>query len=259
MGLDYFFYGLNLPVLFAAAVAVIAGASEFGNWIGRRSHRAATEDADAGTLAGAALGLLALLIAFSFSIALSRYDARRDFVLEEANAIGSTANFALMLPHPAQRPILNLLREYTAVRIGLGVPYDPRKMENDVARSLQLQDRLWQQAVAVTAVAPQSLPAYRFVASLNEMNNIHERRLTALRTHMPDVVVLMLIFTAMVAMGFVGYHAGIVGARRLVARLLMACTIAALILLVVDLDRPARGLIRVSVQPLVDAARGIAP
>jgi hypothetical protein len=256
---DQYFYGLSLLVLFAAAIILIAGAGQFGNWIGLRSHRAGTVETDAGTLAAAALGLLALLIAFSFSIALSRYDARRDMVLEEANAIGSTANFALMLPHQAQRPILSLLRDYAAVRVGLGVPYDPRKMEKDIARSLTLQARLWQQTVAVTAAAPQSLPSYRFVASLNEMNNIHERRLTALRNHIPVAVVLMLIGTAMVAMGFMGYHAGVTGAFRLLGSLLMSCTIAALIMLIVDLDRPYRGLIQVSVQPLVDAAHGIGP
>jgi hypothetical protein len=112
---------------------------------------------DIGTLTGAALGLLALLLAFSFSLALSRYDARRTLVLEEANAIGSTANFALMLPEPARKPILKMLRDYTEVRIGLGVPYDPAKLQRDIALSLQLQAALWQQAVAVSAAAPQSL------------------------------------------------------------------------------------------------------
>jgi len=94
---------------------------------------------DIGTLTGAALGLLALLLAFSFSLALSRYDARRTLVLEEANAIGSTANFALMLPEPARKPIHKMLRAYTEVRIGLGVPYDPAKLQRDIALSLQLQ------------------------------------------------------------------------------------------------------------------------
>jgi hypothetical protein len=60
----------------------------------------------------------------------------------------------------------------------------------------------------VTTAAPQSLPAYRFVASLNEMNNIHESRLTALRYHVPGAVTALLIAVAMVATGFTGYHAG---------------------------------------------------
>jgi hypothetical protein len=238
---------------------LIAGAAALGAWIGRRVRRGATERADISTLTGAALGLLALLLAFSFSLALSRYDARRALVLEEANAIGSTANFALMLPASAQGPILSLLRDYTAVRIGLGVPFDPAKLERDVAQSLELQTRLWQQAVAVTATDPQSLPVYRFVASLNEMNNIHERRLTALRYHVPGEVMFMLIGVAMVAMGFTGYEAGATQSRRRVATLIMSLMVAVVMLLVVDLDRPARGLVQVPVQALVDAADGIRP
>ena len=196
-------YEADFGVLYPITIILIAGAAEVGAWLGRRSRSTTDEIPDTGTLTGAALGLLALLLAFSFSLALSRYEARRNWVLEEANAIGSTANFALMLPEPAQKPILDLLRAYTAVRVGLGVPYDPVKLERDVARSLELQNQLWQQAMAVTAAAPQSLPAYRF-ASLNEMNNIHERRLTALRYHIPGVVMFLLIAVAMVATGFTG-------------------------------------------------------
>ncbi|HSU06961.1 MAG TPA: hypothetical protein VLI93_15460 [Acetobacteraceae bacterium] len=67
---------------------------------------------------------------------------------------------------------------------------------------------LWRQAVAVTAANLQSLPAYRFVASLDELNNIHEARLTALRNQMPIAVMFMLIGTSIVAMWFTGYNAG---------------------------------------------------
>jgi hypothetical protein len=114
-------------------------------------------------------------------------------VLQEANAIGSTANFARMLPESAQGPVLGLLRDYAAIRVTLGVSAEPSKMEKDVAQSLDIQARLWRQAVAVSSAAPQSLPVNRFVASLNEMNNIRESRITALRYHVPGAVMAMLI------------------------------------------------------------------
>ena len=252
-------YQSDLLVLYPMTLILIAGAAEFGAWTGRRSRGGATNGADMSTLTGAVLGLVALLLAFSFSLSLSRYDERRSQLLEEANAIGSTANFALMLPQPAREPILSLLRDYTAVRIGLGIPFDPAKFQRDVARSLELQTRLWQQAVAVTAEAPQSLPVYRFVGSLNGMNNIHERRLTSLRYHVPGAVMYMLIGVSMVAMGFTGYNAGLTGSRRRIAMLIMSLTVAGVIMLVVDLDQPARGLIQVPVDPLVEAAQSIPP
>src|SRR4051794_20512117 len=159
------FYDLDAAFLYPIIGVLIAGSGELGNLIGSRFHKSHSEAGDIGTLTGAALGLLALLLAFSFSIALSRYDARRDVVLEEANAISSTANFALMLPDASKKPILSFLRDYIAIRTGLGVPFGPAKMERDVALSLSLQSQLWQQAVAITQAAPQALPAYRFVAS----------------------------------------------------------------------------------------------
>ena len=107
------------------------------------------------------------------------------------------------------------------------------------------------------AKLPQSLPAYRFVSSLNEMNNIHERRPTVLRNHVPSEVMLILIGISMVAMGFTGYHAGIVGAQRRIINLIVSITIAVLIMLVVDLDRPPRGFIVVPAQPLIDAEQAI--
>ena len=251
------FYDTDLSLLYPATIILIVAAAEVGAWIGRRSRMGASGTPDTATLTGASLGLLALLLAFSFSLALSRYDARRSMVLEEANAIGSTANFALMLPERAQRQILDLLRQYVAVRIGLGVPYDLAKLRRDTERSLDLQNRLWQQATEVTEAAPQSLPVYRFVASLNEMNNIHERRLTALHYHVPGPVMFVLIGLAMVAMGFTGFHAALTGAGRSIPVLIMSVVIAVVIMLVVDLDRPARGLIQVPIQPLVDAAQSI--
>ena len=250
-------YQVSVWVLYPAMLVLILGAGELANRIGLRFRGADKHPADLGTLAGAALGLLALLIAFAFSISLARYDARRDLVLEEANAIGSAANFSLMLPKPTQGRVLDLIRDYTSVRVGLGTPYDPAKLQHDIARSLELQSELWREAVALTTAAPRSLPVYRFVDLLNDVNNIHENRLSALRAHIPAEVMLVLLFVSVVAMGFTGYHAGVNGSRRRLATMLIAFTIAGLVVMIVDLDRPSRGLIRVPVQALVDAADGI--
>lgn len=250
-------YQVSVAVIYPATLILILGAGEIANRIGLRFRGSEKHAADFGILAGAALGLLALLLAFAFSISLARYDTRRDLVLEEANAIGSAANFALMLPEPAQSSVLRLMRDYAAVRVGLGVPYDPAKLRSDIARSLELQAQLWREAVVLTDAAPRSLPVYRFVGSLNEINNIHETRLSALRAHIPAEVMLVLLFVSVVAIGFAGYHAGVNGARRRLATLLMAFTIAELMVMIIDLDRPARGLIRVSVQALVDAADSV--
>jgi hypothetical protein len=137
-----YLFNLDFVVLYPLVVALVCGAAEFGAWLGRGSPDRDARDRIS-VLTGSALGLLALLLAFNFSLALSRYDARRTVVLDEANAIGNTANIALMLPEPAQTPILALLHDYITVRVGLGVPYDPAKLDQDIARSEELQTALW--------------------------------------------------------------------------------------------------------------------
>lgn len=250
-------YDLDASILYPVIAVLIAGAGELGSRIGLRHRDTQIDGGYIATVTGAALGLLALLLAFSFSLALSRYDLRRTMVLEEANAIGSTANFALMLPAEAQPPILRLLRDYTSIRIGLGIPHDPEKLARDVARSTELQGQLWQHAVTLSNAAPQSLPLHRFVASLNEMNNVHERRLTGLRNQVPPEVMGILIGVSMMAMGFTGFQGSVSGARRRTTNLFIAATLAVLIMLVVDLDRPSRGLTLVPVQPLIETLQGL--
>jgi hypothetical protein len=250
-----YFFNVDFVVLYPLVVVLVCGAAEFGAWLGRRSADRDARDRIA-VLTGSALGLLALLLAFSFSLALSRYDARRTVVLDEANAISNTANVALMLPQSAQTPILALLHDYITVRVGLGTPYNPAKLDQDIARSVELQTALWQQATALTAANPQGLPVYRFVSSLIEMHNVHERRLIALRNHIPGEIMLVLVGAAMVAMAFAGYQISDRVTPR-IAAVIMSLLVATVIIAVVDLDRPARGLIQVPVRPLLDAERSI--
>lgn len=244
---------ISLGAVYVVLVILFFASAMLGSWLGRRIHARSEEDKDATTLATASMGLLALLIAFTYSIALARYDLRRQSVLGEANAIGSAANYALMLP-PAQRwPTLDLLRRYTQVRIALGAPFDPVQFEKDVTTTSDLQVQMWRQAVAASAAEPQSLPVYQFVSNLNEVNNAGERRLTALRNHTPTVVVFALIATAVFAIGFTAYASGLGGSRRRIGMALLSLLLAVLILLTIDLDRPDRGTIQVSTQALSDA------
>ncbi|MGE5203020.1 MAG: hypothetical protein ACM3O6_13245 [Acidobacteriota bacterium] len=225
--------------LHLAVTVVFMGAVELGTLIGRRSIEKAHKPEDMGPLTASVLGLLALLLAFTLSHGLSRYETRRDLVLEEANAIGSTAHLAMMLPQQVQTPTLSLLRDYAAVRIGLGFPCDPAKLERDVAKSEDFLAELWRQAMAVSE--PQSQPAHRFIKSLEELTRIQEGRRITLGYHVPDPALLMMFCVAIVAMGFTGYQAGLTNNPLRAANLIMAATVAIVIVLVVDLDQPARG------------------
>jgi hypothetical protein len=248
---------VNATFLYPLVIVLFVGSAEFGASVGRRARGRADRAEDLGTLTVSSLGLLALLLAFALSHALSRYEDRRDLVLEEANAIESTADLAAMLPSQAQAPILNLLHDYAVVRIGLGVPYDPAKFARDVAKSVDLLHQLWRQAAAVSE--PQSLPANRFINSLDEMTKLQERRLQSLRYHVPNEALLILVAVALVAIWFTGYQAGLTETKLRLHNLAMAGTLGVVIVLVVDLDQPARGLIQVPVTALVGVAKQIQP
>ena len=193
---------VTATIVYPLIIILFVGAAGVSGRFGRRLRGTGRTPGDMTTLTAAALGLLALLIAFSLSHALSRYETRRALIVEEANAIESTANLASMLPPHAQPAILNLLREYVAVRIGLGRPYDPAKLHHDVTKSRELLAKLWQHAAAVSE--PQSLPADRFINSLAEMTRVQERRLASMRYNVPNAVLLTLLGLGAVALGFTG-------------------------------------------------------
>ena len=111
--IDLYEYPL-LPI-FLISVAIIVAASEIGRWLGVPARGQGTDDVS--TLKSAVLGLLALMIGFTFAMSLSRFDARRDAVLNEANAIGTTALRARLLPSPHNAEALNILREYVQIRL----------------------------------------------------------------------------------------------------------------------------------------------
>jgi len=161
------------------------------------------------TLESAILGLLALMIGFTFAMALSRFEARRAAVLEEANAIGTTALRARLLPAPHSTKSLKLLREYVQIRLDITqrVP-STTELDAATARSNTLQEALWQQAEAVAATDKGLVPTGLFIQTLNDMIDNQEKRLAALRTKLPNIVLMGLYGIAIIASAFTGYAVG---------------------------------------------------
>jgi hypothetical protein len=247
--LDY----LPLWGLYVATVLVVLFSVEGGFRLGRyRRQRAEHEpESTVGAMVGATLGLLAFMLAFTFGMAASRFDTRRGLVLDEANAIGRTYLRAELLPEPHRTAIRNLLREYVDVRLE-GVQ-QPGKLEQAVYRSEEVQGLLWSQAVALGKKNPGSLGAGLFIGSLNEVIDLHAKRVTAgLRSRIPGAIWAALYFVVILAMAVMGYHTGLIGTRSSLATLALVLTFSAVMLLIADLDRPKEGLLKVSQQAMVD-------
>jgi hypothetical protein len=246
-----------LWLVFVLGVVLIFAASELGRILKRRS--AAEADGGTDTLENAMLGLLALLVGFSFAIALSHFDARRGALLSEANAIHATALRARLLPAPHGSESVTLLQEYTRLRLEAArTARNAADLASFVDRSNAVQDRLWQHAGAVAAMEPAPTVASLFVESLNEMVSNQQDRVTAFRARIPGLVLAVLYAIAIFGAGLTGYANGRQSRRSCLPIYAVSIVFVVVILLVQDLDRPDAGLIRVDQQPLIDVAARLA-
>jgi hypothetical protein len=215
----------SLSIIFLVSIVFILAASEAGRLLGVRAIGRGGDDVS--TLEGAILGLLALMIGFTFAMALSRFEARRDAVLTEANAIGTTALRARLLPAPHNVDINKLLQEYVRIRLAITQQVlSPTELNVAIKRSNKIQEALWQQTKLVTAKDSGMVPTGLFIQTLNEMIDNQERRLEALRNRVPNIVLIALYGVAIVAGALTGYANGLearqvrlpVSARFLAAR-----------------------------------------
>jgi len=245
------FDALPLWALYAITAAIVLLSSEagwrFGNY--RRQRPQHEKQAPIGAVVGAMLGLLAFLLAFTFGMAATRYDTRKELVLQEANAIGTTYLRAEMLPEPQRSEIRDLLREYAALRVG-GVTslMTPEVM----AKSAALHDRLWASAVSATEKDPNSILGGLFVQSLNEMIDLDATRVTAGRNQIPYSIWMMLYMVTILTMAAMGYQFGLTGERSWPITLFLVLALSAVMVLIADLDRPQAGFLQVSQQAMID-------
>jgi hypothetical protein len=202
-----------------------------------------------GGMVAAILGLLAFMLAFTFGLAASRFEDRRQILLSEANAIGTAYLRAAMLPEPMRTETRNLLREYVDVRLE-GV--QPGKLEQAISKSEELHNRLWSLAVAATEKDRSAITSI-YVQSLNEVIDLHATRLMAgVRSRVPGVVWIVLYGLAILAMVMMGYHSALTHSTRSIAVIALIIGFSSVLYLIADLDRPTQGTLRVSQQAMID-------
>ena len=237
------------------AVLVIGGALAaiaIGYLVGR-SLRGRTADLHepVGIVQTALLGFVGLILAFGLSLAVGRYENRRASVVDEANAIGTTYLRGQLLAEPVRSRSLELLRRYTdlALQVSREVPGSDGMRRTTAAEGV-LQRRLWRLAGEATNAAPIDTAPRLYVETLNETIDSQEARLSALNNRVPGAVLALEVFGAAAAVGLLALHISILG-RGLVAMLAAAALMTLLLLVIFDLDRPTRGLIKVPSAPLV--------
>jgi len=239
-------------LVFAILFIVLLGLSEFAWRMGFAHRRHGREkDKRESSVPSAVLALLGLLLGFSFALAVSRNDARRDLVVQEANSIGATARRARLLPEPQAANVMRLLREYVPLRIEAHREAQfSERFASLRKRNAELHKRLWDEAVAA-ARQPTAITA-NFITSLNETVDLEASRVAARRNHVPGAVWLLLFCVAGWGVWLTSYEAAATGRQSILERYLFPLLIVIVVGLITDIDTPRGGLIALDERPLLE-------
>jgi hypothetical protein len=218
-----------------------------GHRLGRRRLLASPDRAEikTGTVDAALLSLLGLLTAFTFSSAYSRYDGRRQLIVEEANAIGTAYLRLQLLPEERQSSLRAQFRRYVQTRLDLWEALPDREAALAAYdRSNQLQRTIWSEAVDATGDETHGDARKLLLPALNAMIDITTTRLIALQSHPPLIIFVMLLLLSLAATWTVGY--GLAESSRIswphVAGFAIVAALA--LYMILDIEFPRYGLVR---------------
>jgi len=201
----------------------------------------------AGAVEGAVLGLLGLLLAFTFSGAASRFEARRHLITEEANAIGTAYLRLDLLPGDAQPQLRQLFRQYLDTRTETYRNAGDAPAENaKLADAVALQGQIWLKTLA--ACRRPEIPghvAMLLIPALNEMIDITTTRAVATRNHPPRVILLLLAGLSLISALLAGYAMSGTKVRSWLYMVILAATMSLTLYVILDLEFPRLGLIRI--------------
>jgi hypothetical protein len=242
---------LPLWILFVLTATMSIIAVEAGTRLAKVVLRRQEKEPEGplGSLVNSVLGLLALILAFAFGMTAARFDARKQLVLEEANATRSCYLRAGLLPENQKLEIRRLLRDYVEIRLN-GTMANVAEI---LQQSAELQDRLWIQGESLVKADMDSELRTLFLGSLNQVFEINESRKTVgLLYRIPGTIWLSLYALTLLSMLAIGYQIGMSGARRLSGMPVMAGAFSLVIVMIADIDRAGHGKFQVSQQPVAD-------
>jgi len=198
----------------------------------------------------AILALVTFLVGFSFAGAGTRFIDRQDMIVKEANAIGTAWLRVMLLPEPQRGEVQTELRQYTVDRLELLRAFDQATIQQLLTRSSEAQARFWRNAMA--GVGSDRQLGNFILPVLNDVIDVHSEHLSASRRHVPQPILFVIVVTAAIGIGLIGYDNGLVRRRFFALSSAFAAVLAAALWMTIDLDRPRHGFVHASEQPYVD-------
>jgi hypothetical protein len=249
-------YGYSSVAIAASLFIAIIVFNEAGFRIGRfvQARTGSEVKTLTGSIQASILGLLALLLGFTFSMSMQRFDNRSMALIDEANAIGTAILRVRLLPEKYENEANEYFREYVDLRVAIGkidlTKQHERKTHNK--QIADLQSKLWSLAISATNDDPRAVTTGAFVKSLNDVIDSQGKRNALLQMHVPEVVLILLFVVFISSGGILGYSAGLSGKRVFAPIVLVSLLITLIVFIIIDLDRPKRGLIQVNQEVMID-------
>ncbi|MCH4821740.1 hypothetical protein ML462_01020 [Gramella lutea] len=227
------FWGIYISIFILILISIGFGITYY-KW---RQKKVAHEDEVAiNTLVGATLGLLAFILAFTFGLSSSRFEARKQFQLDEVNAIETAWLRARLLESPYSEKFQKLLVEYTEVRIWFLENKD--KVAEAITKSENIQNEIWSLTVRMNHENIGKPPINSlFISAVNDMFDLQTSRISkGVIDHIPGLIWISLFILVSISMFEVGYLMGKSKKKNWVLILALSLSFSAIILLIVDLD-----------------------
>jgi hypothetical protein len=258
------FHQLNEFLVAALVFLILIAAGEVGYLLGRRqlagrkNETAVATHAHLNEIQTAVFAVLGLLLAFTFSMAVSRFDARKADLVEETNAIGTAYLRVQLLPPGQQAMAAATFRKYVDARLSSARHnwFLDVGLRNETSA---LQQQLWTQGTDAATQDPRAVTTGLYVQSLNDMFDAQSARDAARMNQLPTTVLYLLLAISTLSVGILGYRAGLGGRRSLVGAVLLALVITLVVSIVLDLDQPYQGFIEISQQSMIQLRQSMGP
>jgi hypothetical protein len=262
MLITHFFDLVPIWLLLIGTILVMVLFIEFGFRMGKhaQTHAKKAQTSQVRAIMGAGLGLLAFMLAFTFSTAQSHFEARVQSLAEEARIARNAFLQADLLAEPARTEAKQLLQGYVKLRSSLRSESE-RDAAKEVAEFIQtsekIQRELWllaaQSSALSEATEAETERSSHFMVSVIALIDIHYTRVhSAIMNRIPFTIWMTLYLMAILSMIIMGYQAGLTDRRSPVATITLAVAFSAVIILITDLDRPIMSFFEINKQLLID-------